>query len=77
MTFEYPTGFAERTFIPYANTFGENFVQGRVERIDVTRQTVILQGGKVRYKVQSVSFPPVSFPPVSFPRASVFCAKLG
>ncbi|XP_071370849.1 ferroptosis suppressor protein 1 isoform X3 [Centroberyx affinis] len=28
------TGFAKKTFIPYAATFGESFVQGRVERVD-------------------------------------------
>ncbi|KAM9847675.1 ferroptosis suppressor protein 1 [Aulostomus maculatus] len=40
-------GFALRTFIPYAKTFGDSFVQGRVERVDADRQTVILQGGKL------------------------------
>uniref|UniRef100_A0A3B4XUD7 Ferroptosis suppressor protein 1 n=1 Tax=Seriola lalandi dorsalis TaxID=1841481 RepID=A0A3B4XUD7_SERLL len=40
-------GFAQRTFIPYAETFGDSFVQGRVERVDTERQTVILQGGRV------------------------------
>ncbi|XP_028278641.1 apoptosis-inducing factor 2-like [Parambassis ranga] len=39
-------GFAQRTFIPYAETFGESFVQGRVERVDTERQLVILQGGR-------------------------------
>ncbi|XP_028983224.1 apoptosis-inducing factor 2 [Betta splendens] len=39
-------GFAPRTFIPYAETFGENFVQGRVERVDPDRQMVVLQGGR-------------------------------
>ncbi|XP_056250798.1 apoptosis-inducing factor 2 [Seriola aureovittata] len=39
-------GFAQRTFIPYAETFGDSFVQGRVERVDTERQTVILQGGR-------------------------------
>ncbi|XP_037552318.1 apoptosis-inducing factor 2 [Nematolebias whitei] len=39
-------GFAKRTFIPYAETFGHSFVQGRVERVDTDKQMVILQGGK-------------------------------
>ncbi|XP_041802891.1 apoptosis-inducing factor 2 isoform X2 [Chelmon rostratus] len=39
-------GFARRTFIPYAETFGDSFVQGRVERVDSERQTVVLQGGR-------------------------------
>ncbi|XP_008320791.1 ferroptosis suppressor protein 1 [Cynoglossus semilaevis] len=38
-------GFAQRTFIPYAETFGDSFVQGRVDRVDTARQTVCLQGG--------------------------------
>lgn len=41
-------GFAKRTFIPYAETFGDSFVQGRVERVDTDRQMVVLQGGAVR-----------------------------
>ncbi|XP_029927140.1 ferroptosis suppressor protein 1 [Myripristis murdjan] len=44
------SGFANKTFIPYAETFGESFVQGRVERVDTDTQTVTLQGGKeIRY----------------------------
>lgn len=43
------TGFAKRTFIPYANTFGDSFVQGRVERIDTERQAVVLEGGRVNW----------------------------
>ncbi|XP_053188929.1 apoptosis-inducing factor 2 [Scomber japonicus] len=39
-------GFAQRTFIRYAETFGPRFVQGRVERVDTQRQTVVLQGGR-------------------------------
>ncbi|XP_039994266.1 apoptosis-inducing factor 2 [Xiphias gladius] len=39
-------GFAQRTFIPYAETFGDSFVQGRVERVDTDRQMVVLQGGR-------------------------------
>lgn len=30
------------------NTFGDSFVQGRVERIDIERQAVVLEGGRVR-----------------------------
>ncbi|XP_076018785.1 ferroptosis suppressor protein 1 [Genypterus blacodes] len=36
-------GFAQRTFIPYAQTFGQRFVQGRVVRVDTERQTVVLE----------------------------------
>ncbi|KAM6916446.1 ferroptosis suppressor protein 1 [Xenentodon cancila] len=39
-------GFAQRTFIPYAKTFGDSFVQGRVDRVDTDRQVVVLQGGR-------------------------------
>ncbi|KAG7215006.1 hypothetical protein INR49_022896 [Caranx melampygus] len=39
-------GFAQRTFIPYAKTFGDSFVQGRVERVDAEGQKVVLQGGR-------------------------------
>ncbi|KAM4591813.1 ferroptosis suppressor protein 1 isoform 1-T3 [Odontesthes bonariensis] len=43
-------GFAQRTFIPYAETFGDSFLQGRVDRVDTDGQMVVLQGGKeVRY----------------------------
>uniref|UniRef100_UPI003AAC0051 ferroptosis suppressor protein 1 isoform X1 n=1 Tax=Centroberyx gerrardi TaxID=166262 RepID=UPI003AAC0051 len=40
------TGFAKKTFIPYSATFGESFVQGRVERVDTEGLTVTLEGGK-------------------------------
>lgn len=43
-----PEGFAQRTFIPYANTFGESFVQGRVVQVDTVKQLVVLEGGQVR-----------------------------
>ncbi|CAK6983858.1 apoptosis-inducing factor 2 [Scomber scombrus] len=50
MTVEPYSGFAQRTFIRYAETFGPRFVQGRVERVDTERQTVVLQGGReIRY----------------------------
>ncbi|XP_020565040.1 apoptosis-inducing factor 2-like [Oryzias latipes] len=39
-------GFAQRTFIPFAKTFGSSFVQGRVEHVDPERQAVFLQGGR-------------------------------
>lgn len=39
-------GFARRTFVPYEETFGDSFLQGRVERVDMERQTVVLQGGR-------------------------------
>ncbi|XP_061600882.1 apoptosis-inducing factor 2 [Cololabis saira] len=39
-------GFARQTFIPYAETFGDSFVQGRVDRVDTERQVVVLQGGR-------------------------------
>lgn len=41
------TGFAQKTFIPYFETFGESFVQGRVARVDTERQLVVLEEGKV------------------------------
>ncbi|XP_024002490.1 ferroptosis suppressor protein 1 [Salvelinus sp. IW2-2015] len=40
------SGFAQQTFIPYFKTFGENFLQGRVVRVDPVSQTVALDGGK-------------------------------
>lgn len=40
-------GFAKQTFIPYKETFGVNFLQGRVIRIDTETQTVVLDNGKV------------------------------
>ncbi|XP_072246570.1 ferroptosis suppressor protein 1 [Leuresthes tenuis] len=39
-------GFAQRTFIPYAETFGHSFLQGRVDRVDTDGQRVVLQGGR-------------------------------
>ncbi|XP_060943547.1 apoptosis-inducing factor 2 [Limanda limanda] len=39
-------GLAQRTFIPFRDTFGDAFVQGRVERVDVERQAVVLRGGR-------------------------------
>ncbi|ROK15751.1 Apoptosis-inducing factor 2 [Anabarilius grahami] len=44
------SGFAKQTFIPYKETFGVNFLQGRVIRIDTETQTVVLDNGKeIRY----------------------------
>ncbi|XP_058841146.1 apoptosis-inducing factor 2 isoform X2 [Acipenser ruthenus] len=40
------SGFARKTFIPYIATFGESFKQGRVVRIDLETQTVVLEGGE-------------------------------
>lgn len=45
-----PAGFAKQTFIPYKETFGLNFLQGRVKRIDTETQTVVLDNGKVMQK---------------------------
>uniref|UniRef100_A0A8C5GZ77 Ferroptosis suppressor protein 1 n=1 Tax=Gouania willdenowi TaxID=441366 RepID=A0A8C5GZ77_GOUWI len=39
-------GFAKRTFIPFFETFGDSFVQGRVQSIDVEKQTVSLDDGQ-------------------------------
>uniref|UniRef100_A0A3B5LBM1 Ferroptosis suppressor protein 1 n=1 Tax=Xiphophorus couchianus TaxID=32473 RepID=A0A3B5LBM1_9TELE len=39
-------GFAQRTFIPYAETFGTSFLQGGVEQVDPEQQLVVLQGGR-------------------------------
>ncbi|KAI9514882.1 hypothetical protein NQZ68_029727 [Dissostichus eleginoides] len=39
-------GFADRTFIPFSETFGESFVQGRVQRVDTETQAVVLEGGR-------------------------------
>lgn len=39
-------GFAQTTFIPFAETFKDSFVQGRVEQVDVDRQTVVLRDGQ-------------------------------
>ncbi|XP_068182727.1 ferroptosis suppressor protein 1 [Antennarius striatus] len=38
-------GFAQTTFIPFADTFGDSFVQGRVVGVATDRQTVLLEGG--------------------------------
>ncbi|XP_067091722.1 apoptosis-inducing factor 2 [Osmerus mordax] len=40
------SGFAQKTFIPYAETFGESFLQGRVVQVDPVSQIVVLDGGK-------------------------------
>lgn len=39
--------FAHRTFIPFAATFGDAFMQGRVVGVDTERQAVLLEGGQV------------------------------
>ncbi|KAF7710517.1 apoptosis-inducing factor 2 [Silurus meridionalis] len=40
------SGFAKQTFIPYKETFGQFFLQGRVIRIDTTDKYVVLDNGK-------------------------------
>ncbi|XP_072534048.1 ferroptosis suppressor protein 1 [Salminus brasiliensis] len=40
------SGFAQKTFIPYKETFGLSFLQGRVIRIDTAAQYVVLDNGK-------------------------------
>ncbi|XP_069466812.1 ferroptosis suppressor protein 1 isoform X1 [Ambystoma mexicanum] len=40
------TGFARKTFIPYAATFQENFKQGKLIGIDLEKQQVLLEGGE-------------------------------
>ncbi|KAM9365630.1 ferroptosis suppressor protein 1 [Pholidichthys leucotaenia] len=39
-------GFAVKTFIPFSETFGDSFVQGRVVGVDLKRQMVVLEGGR-------------------------------
>ncbi|CAL8258934.1 unnamed protein product [Lota lota] len=39
-------GFAQKTFIPYAETFGGSFVQGRVVLVDPVGQRVVLEDGQ-------------------------------
>lgn len=41
------TGFARKTFISYAVTFGDSFRQGKVVGIDPERQQVLLSDGEV------------------------------
>jgi len=41
------SGFAQKTFIPYAETFEGSFVQGRVVGLDPERQRVVLEDGQV------------------------------
>ncbi|KAJ8418345.1 hypothetical protein AAFF_G00140540 [Aldrovandia affinis] len=40
------SGFARQTFIPFQETFGASFRQGRVVRVDPEAQVVILDGGE-------------------------------
>ncbi|RXM35801.1 Apoptosis-inducing factor 2 [Acipenser ruthenus] len=42
-----------KTFIPYIATFGESFKQGRVVRIDLETQTVVLEGGEFSHLILS------------------------
>lgn len=39
-------GFAKKTFIPYKETFGENFVQGKVAKVDTDGRLVVLDDGR-------------------------------
>ena len=41
------SGFAQKTFIPYAETFGESFVQGRVVLVEPEGRRVVLEDGQV------------------------------
>lgn len=41
------SGFAKKTFIPFKETFGENFKQGRVIDIELEEQAVVLESGEV------------------------------
>ena len=41
------SGFAQKTFIPYAETFGESFTQGRVVLVEPEGQRVVLEDGQV------------------------------
>lgn len=43
------SGFARKTFIPYANTFQENFKQGRLTGINLEKQQVLLESGEELY----------------------------
>lgn len=47
LTFDLSADFAHRTFIPFAATFGDAFLQGRVVGVDTERQAVLLEGGQV------------------------------
>ncbi|KAJ8250567.1 hypothetical protein COCON_G00224890 [Conger conger] len=40
------SGFAQQTFIPFQETFGASFRQGRVVQVDPRAQVVILDGGE-------------------------------
>ncbi|XP_030627039.1 ferroptosis suppressor protein 1 isoform X2 [Chanos chanos] len=40
------SGFAKQTFIPFRETFGDSFLQGRVARVDTSAQIVVLEDGK-------------------------------
>ncbi|KAJ8359547.1 hypothetical protein SKAU_G00160720 [Synaphobranchus kaupii] len=40
------SGFAQQTFIPFQETFGASFRQGRVVQVDPRAQVVVLEGGK-------------------------------
>lgn len=52
LTSDLSADFAHRTFIPFAVTFGDAFLQGRVVGVDTERQVVVLEGGRVRKQTQ-------------------------
>lgn len=52
MTSDPSADFAHRTFIPFADTFGDAFLQGRVVGVDTERQAVLLEGGRVRTRTR-------------------------
>ncbi|XP_041921175.1 apoptosis-inducing factor 2 isoform X2 [Alosa sapidissima] len=40
------SGFAKKTFIPYKETFGESFLQGRVVKVDTDARVIVLEDGR-------------------------------
>ncbi|KAL2082941.1 hypothetical protein ACEWY4_020714 [Coilia grayii] len=40
------SGFAQKTFIPYRETFGESFVQGQVVKVDTASRVIVLDDGQ-------------------------------
>lgn len=53
------TGFARKTFIPYKETFGESFLQGRVVKVDTDARVVVLEDGQVGCLLVHVLIPNV------------------
>lgn len=52
LTSDLSSDFAHRTFIPFAATFGDAFLQGRVMGVDTERQAVLLEGGHVSMRTR-------------------------